>query len=224
MNQNHEISCAWVIERLEPYIAGDLDADAHAAARGHLATCASCREAMRQADPLMIFADLADRPRPAAAWDGFWEGIQAALPDHADRTAVSPPARTHRAPRRHAAVWLAAAAAIVLLVAAYVLTARFQGFETDPGAGPAPLVASAQRPAGAGAQGTESSVQALLAAGMPLPQTVERVNTPGARQVQVFSMAYRPGAGVEPAGAADDRPAPEQVTELVLIVDAGLDL
>jgi hypothetical protein len=213
MKPVHEVSCAWVAARLEPWIAGDLEAAAHGAVREHLAACAACRAALRQAEPLMIFTELNDRPRPAAAWDGFWEGIQEALP-------ARPAAPPRFAPRRQAAMWLAAAAAIVLLVAGWVLTSGLRTPDAD-GGHPAPLNVAG---AGSHAPVTVPPVQALLAAGVPLPQTVEQVNTPGARPVQVFSMAYRPGSAAEPSGPAGDAPAAGEVTELVLIVDAGLEL
>ena len=186
------MTCASVRERLAAYLDGDLDPAAHGAVREHTAGCQSCREALRQADPLMIFADLSEQSRPAASWDGFWEGIQTALP-----RAPQAPARSAGSQRRVAAV-LAAAAALLVLASAYILTARLQ-----PGEAPPAVVAMA-RPA--------------VPAGTPLPQTVEQVNTPGARPVQVFSMAYDPGASESPA--AGEAP----VTELVLIVDAGLEL
>jgi anti-sigma factor RsiW len=186
------VTCASVRERLAAYVDGELDAATHGAVRDHAAACAACREALVEADPLMIFADLSAQTRPAAAWDGFWEGIQAALPE-----AARAPARRSAAPRLRATAVLAAAAALLILVAAYVLTAR-----TPSGEAP-PAVVALARPE--------------LPAGMPLPQTVEQVNTPGERPVQVFSMAYGADSGV-PASE------PGQVTELVLIVDAGLEL
>jgi len=186
------VTCASVRERLAAYLDGDLDPAAHGAVREHTAGCQSCREALRQADPLMIFADLSEQSRPAASWDGFWEGIQTALP-----RAPQAPARSAGSQRRRVAAVLAAAAALLVLASAYILTARLQPAEAPP------AVVAMARPA--------------VPAGTPLPQTVEQVNTPGARPVQVFSMAY--GSEAEsPAGEAG------QVTELVLIVDAGLEL
>jgi len=105
--------------------------------------------------------------------------------------------------RRRSIGWRTAAgvaAALVLLVATLVLLGR--SWPPQEPSGP-PVVAASVMPPLPGA---------------PLPQTVEQVRTPDSRPVQIFSMAYETGPA--DAGGGADAPA----TELVLIVDAGLEL
>ncbi|MGH9869885.1 MAG: zf-HC2 domain-containing protein [Candidatus Polarisedimenticolia bacterium] len=181
------MKCEEILARLDAWTDGDLDAAAHADVQRHLDGCPACREALLERDPLQMFAGLATEARPAEAWDGFWEGIRDGI--RGDELAAR---------RRRPVGWRTAAsvaAALVLLVAAFFLMGRPE--QKTPHL---PMVAAAGLPAPAGS---------------PRPQTVEQVLTSDSRPVQIFSMAYEPGA----AGAGADAP-----TELVLIVDAGLEL
>jgi hypothetical protein len=188
------LTCDQCAGLLEDYIAGDLDRARHASVRSHLDGCASCREALVEADPLQMFAALGSERRQAGQWDGFWDGV---------REEIGAPRRPARGTRpRRVAAWWAAAAAVVVMAGGYFIAPRLPSrpptVQTPIAAVPADIT--------------------LSPAGTPRPQTVEQVRTSDARPVQVFSMAYDPGAGEAPA--AGEAP----VTELVLIVDAGLEL
>lgn len=177
------------------------------ALRYHLQGCDACRSEAWEREPLMVFAPLADHGMDPgvsgahgiddARWDGFWEGIltEITAEPRSEHEARDEGSRTARSRRFHRG-WMAAAAALMAVLAGATLMA------------PGPEAPSAGRPVASHDADTGESV--------PMPQTVEQVRTTDAREVQIYSMTYYQGA--EPGETG--RPA----TELVLIVDAGLDL
>lgn len=94
--------------------------------------------------------------------------------------------------------WLRAAAAILAVAGAAAILALLPGL-MDRGKGDAPV-----------------EPPEVVAAAEPLPPTVERVVSPDSGDVQIYSMTYYQDP--ETSGAAPE------ATELILIVDAGLDL
>jgi len=167
----------------------------------------------------VIFAPLAEEDfsaKPAAFWDGFWPAIQEGIAREQDRGRFLPPARRAaprvRMPRRFATLLAlaAAAAAIVFVMVGAPWRARAPQAPTAPSsAGPAVEVATTSGP----------DQPAQVNEGSPLPPTVESVRTPDPTNARIFSMTYYD----EPAPGAPPGTSP-RATELVLIVDAGIEL
>ncbi len=198
--QSDRIGCSWIRSHLEEYLEDRVSAADRREARRHMEGCRDCFELVLTREPLELFAPLANEQVRYESRDDFWPAIREAInaaPAGASRRAWWPVAGTLRR-----------AAAVVLAVAALGAAA---------GLG---LLAPRQTPQ-APETIAEAPPVAPEAAGeaRPLPPTVEQVRTPGSREVQVYSMQYHqeqePGAPVDAAA---------RVTELVLIVDAGLDL
>jgi len=196
--------CDRVGAYLESYLLDQVPPPERRGMRLHIHRCPDCFQKVISRDPLQLFAPLADQEPPAPTWDGFWPAIEAEIARRPAQDRVpgfvrwlAPSAWT---PLRAAAVVTAAALLFAVpLVMRALLTGR-------PDAVQPPVVAA--QPPVAGAPGATE----------PMPQTVEQVRTPDSRTVQVFSMSY--GQGASTAGAGGEPP----VTELVLIVDAGIDL
>lgn len=187
--------CDRVNSYLESYLLDQVPPPERRGMRLHIHRCPDCYRKVTERDPLQLFAPLADEERGEAAWEGFWPAIQEGIARE----------RTGGSARR---AWLRVAA----LVAAVALLGVLGGLYLIPRESNVPH-ASRTEPAPA--------PSALAAAAQPLPQTVERVRTAGSREVQVYSMNVydRPAADPNGGGAT-----PGQLTELVLIVDPGIDL
>lgn len=199
--------CDRVRDLLADYLEDRLQAAERGAVRLHLAACRACRREAAARDPLQILAPLSVDELPERYREGFWAEIQAKLPERPGHAigVASRRAQWTRQPARTALLMGAAAAA---LLAALLVPRLFDRRAAEP---PATIAQ-----AGAGIPFGQMAMEASRRA----PQTVEQVRTPGARQVQVYSMKYYL-ASASSGGPA--RPSPP-VTELVLIVDEGLDL
>jgi len=193
--------CARVGSYLESYLLDQVPPPERRGMRLHIHQCPACFDAVTSRDPLQLFAPLADEDVFPDGWEGFWPEIERGIASH-------PAPRRFPRPLRwlDPAAWTPARAAAVIAAAAAVFAfpLLMKALLTDrpPEVVSPPVVASLA---------TDT--------GTPLPQTVERVLTPDSRTVQVFSMKYDQGP-VRDAAAGGEAP----VTELVLIVDAGLDL
>lgn len=204
--------CSRVSDYLESYLSGQVPPPERRGMRLHIHGCAACLRVVMERDPLQFFAPLADQERAGQvdrggnAWDGFYDAIRVGI------AAVE----TERRRRVRQRVWLSAAAAVLAvvtvgLVASYIAVNRARPV----------IVASDTKP--------PAVTRASFTPG-PLPQTVERVRGTGGGEVQVYTMNYYQD---DPADPSEDRGAPDlngmngthgQTAELILIVDAGLEL
>jgi len=198
-------NCERVNAYLESYLLGQIPPPERRGMRLHIHRCDVCFAKVTERDPLQLFAPLAEQERAPQNWAGFEERILAAIHERESATSHSFLRRRFMRVRltpARAAVGLLALAA---MVAAILVLPRLM---TEKALAPAPMVA--------GATGTAEPPQS---SGDPLPQTVEQVRTADSRPVQVYSMAWAAHDDGENTGAAES-----SVTELVLIVDAGIDL
>ncbi len=202
--------CARIDARLEPYLQDQVPPHERRGMRRHIQACPVCFDKVVARDPVQLFAPLADEEfgdlggsgaRGSAFWSRFWPGIEAAI--------QRPPALRGARRSGPAARYVRGALAAAVLVAAGLTIARL--VPPSPPAAPAPGVV---RPQVAGV-----APAAPPSRPAPLPQTVERVRGARADEVQIYSMKY---VQEPPVGRPADGEA--QVTELVLIVDAGLEL
>ena len=119
----NSLSCAELRDLAAELALDALDGDQRSAALAHLDTCASCREAVddlaRTADTLLAALPAHDVPAELSA------RLHASVPRRLESASTE---RTHRraspgaSPWRHA--WVAAAAALLVVVAGVVLTVR----------------------------------------------------------------------------------------------------
>ncbi len=193
-------ACARVVWSLDAYLEDRLAPAESAAVRSHLASCDACRARAAEKDPLAHFAVLAEDRPPEGAMEGFLDSV---LDGIAREEATVP------SPRRVSAAWpftpAALAASLLIMIAAADFVLRVPG---DAIRVRGPVVAR------------EEVTQEVPRAGAtrPTPGTVAEVRTPDAREVQIYTMTWLNGDAA--AGDAEEG----QVAELVLIVDAGLDL
>ncbi|HET6372865.1 MAG TPA: hypothetical protein VFG76_06135 [Candidatus Polarisedimenticolia bacterium] len=171
----------------------------------HTGSCPSCLELVMAKDPSHLFGVLSleenGEPLPGGEefWRGFWPAIEEGI--------RSAPAGSAPRPARRAAVAVLAVAAG--LAGLLLILPRLTQQAPAPAPDAPPIAASV--PAAA--------PPIFQAAGGPWPPTVEQVRTDPSRDVQVYSMTYyQPSSPDAPAGQA------QQATDLILIVDAGLDL
>jgi anti-sigma factor RsiW len=183
--------CERVHSHLDAYLLDQVPPPERRAMRLHIQRCPACFARITERDPLQLFASLADQDRAPQAWEGFDSAIREGIQRDESR----------RATRR---VWVRAAAVVAAVAAIGLAGSRLVPHRQAPG-----TVAVQERIADPFIHPDQRR-----AAGVPLPQTVERVRTSGSREVQVFSMNYYDQSGAGPG----------HLTELVLIVDAGLDL
>lgn len=194
--------CARVSDYLESYLSGQVPPPERRGMRLHIHGCARCHRVVMERDPLQFFAPLADQERRPAGmdadpWDGFYDAI---------RAGIAADGRQTRPERRRT---LIAAAAVLLamvtvgLVAFYVVADRSRPVMTAGSAPPAPALRAP-------------------GASVPMPQTVERVRSAG--EVQVYTMNYYQDEGNGASATPGAAGAHGQTAELVLIVDAGLEL
>ena len=190
--------CSRFATGLEAYLDDRLAPREREAMRRHIAACAGCRFLAIEREPLQMFTLLAGQEAGPAVAEGFWGGV-------ADGIARTPrPAPAVRTGPAWRATPAACAASLIIMIAAAILI-PIPGARIPTDREPTGRVAVAGR-------------GAASAASRPRPQTVEQVRTPEARDVQVYSMTWFDADGVPRAGA------PGEVAELVLIVDAGLEL
>ena len=187
--------CTRVGDYLESYLLDQVPPPERRGMRLHIHGCPDCFEKVTARDPLQLFAPLGDQTRPGDAWDDFWPAV---------RDEMGERARSVWTPGRLAL----AAAAVVLLIGAAIVAPR--------------LVVRNGQPETTIAMAREGTVAAPVAGvaspvGSPIPQTVEQVRTPDSRDVQIYSMYYYEDDTSTTA-------AESRVTELVLIVDEGLEL
>ena len=199
--------CGRARDLLGDYLEDRLPAVERGDVRLHLAACRACRREAAARDPLQILAPLSVDELPERYRDGFWAEIQAKLP--------APPGNvigvaSWRAPwtRHPARAALLVGAAAAALVAVLLVPRLLDRRAAEP---PATIAQS-----GAGIPFGQMAMEASRRA----PQPVEQVRTPGARPVQVYSMKYYLASAASGGPALPSPP----VTELVLIVDEGLDL
>jgi len=217
--------CGRVALSLQAYLRDDLPAEKRRLVRRHIHECPSCFAKAVASDPAEIFAPLAEVDSPAKPdakpdpfWDGFWPAIQEGIAREGDRGRFRPRARQAPITRRAAAllVLAAAAAAIVFVMVGAPWPARPP--VAPPAGGPSALVGMPGL-AGEVATASGSGQPAIIHEGRPLPPTVELVRTPDPANARIFSMTYYE----EPAPGAPAGSSP-RATELVLIVDAGIEL
>ena len=205
-------------DRFERSLDGYLgDALAHRereAAKRHASSCPECLARLTRHDPLARFLPLSfDTPSPRVT-EGFWDAVRAGIESDS------------AAPRRASGSWRASsswraacggrrvapfalAASLLVMVLAAVFAALAPGRI-------APDTSHVSRVAPSPSRAVPWSP--AVGAGSPLPQTVEHVRTEDERDVQVYSMTW---LDQDSEAAGHD---PSQVTELILIVDAGLKL
>jgi len=201
---------------LDAYLGDALAHREREAAKRHASSCPECLARLTRHDPLARFLPLSlETPSPRVT-EGFWDAVRAGI----ERDSGDAPRRDTVAPHRVSAGFRAAfrgrrmapfalAASLLVMVLAAVFAALAPGrIAPDTShvsrVAPSPTRAVPWSPAVAG--------------GSPLPQTVENVRTEDERDVQVYSMTW---LDQDSAAAGHD---PSQVTELILIVDAGLKL
>jgi anti-sigma factor RsiW len=209
------LDCGRVALSLQAYLRDDLPAEKRRLVRRHIHECPSCFAKAVASDPAEIFAPLAEGhslAKPDPFWDGFWPAIQEGIAREGVRGRFRPPARWAPITRRAAALvaLAAAAAAIVFVMVGAPWRARV------PAAMPA---VGSSAPVDEVATASGSGQHAIFHEGRPLPPTVELMRTPDPANARIFSMTYyeEPAPGA-PAGASP------RATELVLIVDAGIEL
>ena len=191
--------CARVSDYLESYLSGQVPPPERRGMRLHIHGCSACHRMVTERDPLQFFAPLADQERAQtdpAAWDGFYDAI---------RDGIALDTGRRQATRRRA--WLSAAAAAVILLIGAGLAASYLLVNRDK---PAIVQTEPSAP---------SAMQASLIPG-PMPQTVERVTGTGVGEVQIYTMNYYQ----DDAAAGSVAQGTGQTAELVLIVDAGIEL
>ncbi|MFQ5701571.1 MAG: zf-HC2 domain-containing protein [Acidobacteriota bacterium] len=186
--------CGRTDAEIEAYLDDRMPPARRRRIRRHLDGCRACFERVILREPAHLFALLADQQPRADRWEGFWPALQERLVRAPQRPVTAGFLGRWLSGGRARWVLAGAATAAVLLFALVWL-------------GPA----ASRRPA----ERLPSSVaQAPLAASRPMPETVERVRTADAGQVQVYSMTYY----TQDSGAHPEIPP----AKLVLIVDAGL--
>ena len=203
--------CARVNDYLESYLSGQVPPPERRGMRLHIHGCAACHLKVLERDPLQFFAPLADQQRERRdgrsgdPWEGFADGIRAGISAAMERS--------HRSRLR---AGILAAAAMLALVAVGLAAFVFVSNR------PRPVLVESKAP-------EPPLAQASLSYGPspqpgPFPQTVERVRGTGGGQVQVYTMNYyldEPAAGSQVSDGAGKH---GQTAELVLIVDARLEL
>ena len=190
--------CERVNSYLESYLLDRVPPPERRGMRLHIHRCPDCFRKVAERDPLQLFAPLADEERGEQGGEGFWPAIREGIAREESR-------RSARRIRMRVAAILAAVAALGVLGAIYLIPRQTQ----------APIVAEKDTPAA-----TAPAPPTVAArAAEPFPQTVERVRTAGGREVQVYSMNV-----YDQPSAIGGPSARGQLTELVLIVDAGIDL
>jgi len=210
--------CGRVALSLPAYHRDDLPPEERRLVRRHIHECPACFAKAVASDPAEILAPLAEEDssaRPDPFWDGFWPAIQEGIAREGDRGRFRPPARKAPITRRAAALLVlgAAAAAIVFVMVGAPWRARMPA--AMPAGGSPALVGMADEAATASGSGQPATFHE----GRPLPPTVELVRTPDPATARIFSMTYYE----EPAPGAPAGSSP-RATELVLIVDAGIEL
>ncbi len=213
--------CGRVALSLPAYHRDDLPPEERRLIRRHIHECPACFAKAVASDPAEILAPLAEEDssaRPDPFWDGFWPAIQEGIAREGDRGRFRAPNRQAPITRRAAAllVLAAAAAAIVFVMVGAPGWPRMpRAPMAPPAGGSSALVGMADEIATASGSGQP----VIFHEGRPLPPTVELVRTPDPANARIFSMTYyedpAPGA---PAGSSP------RATELVLIVDAGIEL
>ena len=199
--------CERVNSYLESYLLDQVPPPERRGMRLHIHRCENCFRKVTERDPLQIFAPLCDEERTPEQWEGFWDVIEEGI-----ASAPTPGTRPGwleglRASFSHPRFAMAAAGALVLLAAVVVGTRLLTPVSEAPDATPPSLVTP------------PVVARSVVEETTPLPQTVEWVHS--THPVQVYSMAYRQN------GPHADAPAPGEpprVTELILIVDAELEL
>lgn len=201
---------------LDAYLGDALASREREAARRHASSCPKCLARLTRQDPLRIFLPLSAEIPSSRVTDGFWETVRAgiereraagkreAVPMHPVR-----PGRLAAFAGRGFTPIAIAASLLVMVLAAYLAAVAPAQF--------APLGRSASGAGMARAAAAPPPRASVVAAGNPLPQTLEHVRTDDARDVQIYSMTWLD----QDASSGHD---PNQVTELILIVDAGLKL
>lgn len=184
---------------LDAYLGDALASREREAARRHASSCPECLSKLRRGDDLAMFLPLSQETPSPRATEGFWDAVRAGI--ERGQTGAAEPARGRQpawsaAPGRRVTPFALAASLLVMVLAAYMAAVA-------PGRiGPAPVPERAP----------------VSIASRPLPQTVEQVRTDDARDVQVYSMTWLDQKAAAPGHE------PGSVTELILIVDAGLKL
>ncbi|HEY3175306.1 MAG TPA: zf-HC2 domain-containing protein [Candidatus Polarisedimenticolia bacterium] len=189
--------CDRVNAYLDSYLLGQVPPPERRGMRLHIHRCPACFQKASERDPLQLFAPLADQERPEATWEGFWPAIREGIERE----------ETRRLARRK---WLSAAALAIVVTSVGLIATRYLVRRAEP----VPV-------AMAGRTTVTPPPPERHSAAAPLPQTVERVRTEGSREVQIYTMNYYD----QPAAATLEGAAgPGRLTELVLIVDAGIEL
>jgi anti-sigma factor RsiW len=204
---------------LDAYLGDALASREREAARRHASSCPKCLARLTRQDPLQIFLPLSAEIPSSRVTDGFWDSVRAgiereraagkreAVPMHPVR-----PGRLAAFAGRGFTPIAIAASLLVMVLAAYLAAVAPAQF--------APLDRNDRSASGAGiasAAAARLPRVSVVVAGNPLPQTLEHVRTDDARDVQIYSMTWLD----QDASSGHD---PNQVTELILIVDAGLKL
>ena len=208
---------------LDAYLGDALASREREAARRHASSCPKCLARLTRQDPLQIFLPLSAETPSSRVTDGFWDTVRAGIERERaagkrEAVAMHPvrPGRLAAFVGRGFTPIAIAASLLVMVLAAWLAAVAPAQF--------APLDRNARNDRSAsGARITRAAAAPLpgvsvVAAGNPLPQTLEHVRTDDARDVQVYSMTW---LDQDAAASGHD---PSQVTELILIVDAGLKL
>jgi len=184
---------------LDAYLGDALASREREAARRHASSCPECLSKLRRGDDLALFLPLSQETPSPRVTEGFWDAVRAGI-EGGQPGAAEPVRRRLPAwsavPGRGVTPFALAASILVMVLAAYM--AAVAPGRIGPAADPA---------------GPQVSVSSR-----PLPQTVEQVRTDDARDVQVYSMTW---LDQKTAAAGNEQGS---VTELILIVDAGLKL
>lgn len=205
---------------LDAYLGDALASREREAARRHASSCPKCLARLTRQDPLQIFLPLSAEIPSSRATDGFWDTVRAGIEHERARpwrraagkregvpTHPVRPGRLAAFAGRGLTPIAIAASLLVMVLAAYLAAVA-----------PAQFAPHGRSTSGAGmARAAAAPPPSVVAAGNPLPQTLEHVRTDDARDVQIYSMTWLD----QDASSGHD---PNQVTELILIVDAGLKL
>jgi hypothetical protein len=123
--------CPTIRAHFPAWTSGNLDDSVRREVREHLRGCQECHDALGRLDPSILFHDLRGGPLPAAFWESFNADLRARI-DREEAGRASGPLRWLEALRTPGLAYVAAPAAMLLIVAAMMFVVRPDGFRPGP--------------------------------------------------------------------------------------------